>query len=71
MIAKKIFFSKISFYFFNTGQEGFLKIFTFEVLKDRICTLFFCHSHSHSHSHSALSNVYPVALESTIEDKHC
>ena len=32
-------------------------------LKDRICILFFCHSHSHSHS--ALSNVYPVALEST------
>ena len=31
------------------------------VLKDRICILFFCHSHSHS----ALSNVYPVALEST------
>ena len=34
-------------------------------LKDRICTLFFCHSHCHIHSHSALSNVYPVALEST------
>ena len=32
-------------------------------LKDRICTLFFCHSHSHSHGHSALRNVYPVALE--------
>ena len=42
-----------------------------QCLKDRICILFFCHSHSHSHSHSALSNVYPVALESTIEDKHC
>ena len=28
-------------------------------LKDRICTLFFCHSHSHSH----LCNVYPVALD--------
>ena len=29
-------------------------------LKDRICTLFFCHSHSHSHSHSALCRVVQI-----------
>ena len=35
------------------------------LFKDRICTLFFCHSHS------ALCNVYPIALDAEIEDKHC
>ena len=32
---------------------------SYEILKDRICILFFCHSHSHS----ALCNVHPVALD--------
>ena len=50
---------------FLTTQEGMFSIYLSRGLKDRICTLFFCHSHSHSHSHSALCNVYPVALDST------
>ena len=48
-------------------QKSFKKsieVCSFFKHKERIYILFICHNHSHSHGDSALSNVYPVALES-------